>query len=612
VPKRNVGYCPRDPAFNANARKGRRESGEACGHHDATSDHVNLRRSPHNDGVWIASDTMAQRPPNVSLHAEVRRVAEYGELPCHVEGIERNTTKGTIENDRESRQEAVACPLLKQGPAGAQQSARQPEETIQELLGIAHTVRVVQGACEVFQVADPNQHAVAIEREMRIVSTGLSTAVAASLVLFSLDTCGGYLRAGDVSSRRDTAVQCSMPQIHRYYGVVHVRWELPFPTRLHAKPFLCWEPTEGTALLLCLPRIGTVKWRRNSNLVDERQLLGVRFLEEPPGAIDPHSFRQSNELTTGAELFTTEILAGAQGGFDEAHAYTVANVFLSLRERSDFDNEAPVTRASAAVNNVLGVHGLLTADGWTRPIRQSLDTYATTSSLAIIPSNWPQLAAADLLKRIELLNFASEIGQGRTMTIGAGSPDDLLQQQFEDSAMALITEHCQRRFDLTAYQQLVLSAIRRLGRREYVGAVIDAQSAVEVCVEGMLRRALLATGRSEDQVDVHVKDLGLGRRVDHLDGLSQTKGVGKRFAPSQERQAWNHQLADLRHDIVHRGRREVSFEQARQGLAAGMTAIKALEDNWPEFQPAIRWDGDYLTAEHLRENAGKLYRLFDT
>jgi hypothetical protein len=356
-----------------------------------------------------------------------------------------------------------------------------------------------------------------------------------------------------------------MAQIRRYYGVVHVRWELPFPTRLPAKPLLCWEPGEGT-----------------------------------------------NVLSTGAQLFTTEILAGAQGGFDEAHAYTIANVFLCLKTRSDFDNEAPVTRAYSAVNNVLGIHALLAADGWSRPIRQSLDTYATTSSLAVLPADWPQLAPGDLLMRIERLSFANEIGHGRTMTIGTGSPDDLLQQQFEDSVMPLLYEHCRHRFDLAPYQQLILSAIRRLRRREHAGAVIDAQSGVEVCVEGLLRRALLGVGRSEEQVDGDIENLGLGRRIEQLDRLSKAKAVEKRFEQSIERQAWNRHLADLRHDIVHRGVREVSFEQARQGIAAGMTAIKALEDNWPEFQPAIRWAGDYLRGDHLKENAGKLYRLFDT
>lgn len=198
------------------------------------------------------------------------------------------------------------------------------------------------------------------------------------------------------------------------------------------------------------------------------------------------------------------------------------------------------------------------------------------------------------------------------MTIGLGSPDDLLQGEFDDSAIAMILTHCHERFDLAPHQQLALSAIRRLRRREHVGAVIDAQSAVEVCVEGLLRRGLLAAGRTEEQVGRDIDALGLGVRIDQLDRLSKANGVEKRFGPSAERQAWNRDLADLRHGIVHRGLREISFEQARRGIAAGLAAMKTLEDNWPDFQPKIRWDGDYLRAEHLKENAGKLYRLFDT
>ena len=57
-----------------------------------------------------------------------------------------------------------------------------------------------------------------------------------------------------------------MAQIRRYYGVAHVRVELPFPTRLPTQLLTCWEPVEGAAILMCIPRVGTVLWRRNSAL----------------------------------------------------------------------------------------------------------------------------------------------------------------------------------------------------------------------------------------------------------------------------------------------------------------------------------------------------------
>jgi len=401
-------------------------------------------------------------------------------------------------------------------------------------------------------------------------------------------------------------------QIRRYYGLAHVRFELPFPTRLPARAISCWELDEGAAILMCsMPRIGTVQWRRSSTLVDERRLLRERSVEEPSAAIDLNSYRQSNVLSTGEELFMTEIHGGAQGGFDEAHAYTIANIFLCLRQKADFGDGQPLRRAYAAMNNVLGIHALLAVDGYVRPLRQSLDTYATASSLAVVPADWPQMTAADLVRKFDQLGFATEIGHGRTMTIGTGSPDDLLQGQFNDSAIAMVVANCQDLFEPAPHQQLALSAIRRLRRREHVGAVIDAQSAVEVCVEGLLRRALLAAGRTEDQVDRDIADVGLGVRIDRLDALSRAKGVERRFGPSAERTAWNRDLASLRHDIVHRGVRDITFEQARRGIAAGLTAMKTLEDNWPDFFPRIRWDGDFLKAEHLKESAGKLYRLFD-
>lgn len=403
-----------------------------------------------------------------------------------------------------------------------------------------------------------------------------------------------------------------MPQIRRYYGVAHVRWELPFPTRLVPRYLSCWEPDEGTALLLCLPRVETVMWRRQSPLVNQQELLGERFVPEPSWAVPNYGYQQSSEISTGSELFTTELISGERGGFDEVHAYTIANVFLCLRSKSD-QGEQTFLRAAAVINNVLSVHALLTADGWTRPIRPSLDAYMTMSSVATVPDGWPQLSALALLHRIEGLSFATEIGKGRTAKIGAGSHDDLLQGAFDEKNMALLAQACEQQFDLAVYQQLMLCAFRRVGRREYAAAIIDAQSAAELCVASFLRRVLLAKGQTEEEVaiDFDGRLAGLGPRIDELERHAQAGGATTHFNQSPERTRWNRELANLRHGVVHRGVREITFEQARQGISAGMGAIAKLEEMWPQFQPPMRWAGDYLKVEHLRETAGKLYRLFD-
>lgn len=403
-----------------------------------------------------------------------------------------------------------------------------------------------------------------------------------------------------------------MGQIRRYYGVAHIRWELPFPTRLAPRYMFCWEPGDGAALLLCLPRVGTVKWRRHSTIVDQKALLGGRFLSEPSEAMPGEHYFQSNNLSTGGALSTTKLLPGEFGGFDEAHAYTVANVFLCIRAKADF-SDAVFERAASAINNVMAIHALIAADGWTRPIRPALDAYATIASLALVPDDWAQMTATETLKRVDELAFGTETGNGRISKVGVGSPDDLLQAEFDPSNMAIISTCSQQQFVLTPYQQLVLSAIRRVGRREYAAAIIDAQSAAEVCVGGMLRRALLSLGRTEEQVEADFDHLygSLERRVTKLDHIAKAAGATALFGPSTAYKDWRNHLAAHRHAIVHRGVRDVSFEQARLGISAAMVAIAALEEMWPAYQPTIKWAGEYLQAAHLAENAGKLYRLFE-
>lgn len=400
--------------------------------------------------------------------------------------------------------------------------------------------------------------------------------------------------------------------MRRYYGIVHVRWELPFPSRLPPLAFACWEPVEGVALMNCLPRVGTVKWRRHSTIVSAQELLGDRYIEEPTWALPNYDYRESSLTSDQREIFTTELLAGAEGGFDEAHAYTVAHVFLCMRAKADTLNEAVISRAAAAINNVFGIHALLAADGWTRPMRPDLDSYCTLCSLAQIPESWAQMTAADALRRVSELTFPTEIGKGRTPMVGLGSHDDLLQGEFSSEHLSLLRSLCQRQLELAPYQQLLLSAIRRLGRREFASAIIDAQSAGELCVSGILRQLLLAEGESEEDVEIGFSKRGVGHHIDRLDRYEKARGTENPFGVSTHRDAWKLKLEKLRHAIVHRGLRELTFDQTRLGIAAGMSAIARLEEIWPQYQPPVRWTGDYVKAQHLTKSAGKLYRLFDT
>jgi hypothetical protein len=56
---------------------------------------------------------------------------------------------------------------------------------------------------------------------------------------------------------------------------------------------------------------------------------------------------------------STQLFRGETGGFDDAHTYTVANVWLCLRSREEFESQRLLERAEAVLNNILYVYGWL-------------------------------------------------------------------------------------------------------------------------------------------------------------------------------------------------------------------------------------------------------------
>ncbi len=188
--------------------------------------------------------------------------------------------------------------------------------------------------------------------------------------------------------------------------------------RLPPQAILCWEPQEGVATFAPLARVGMVQWRRTCPLITSERLFGDLYAPEAEHALPTHEYRM-NAVIAGKEIPAVQLTSGANGGFDEACPYTVANLWLCLRKREEFAISGLMERAAAALNNILRLHSLLAADGYTRPIRPDLDSYYTLFSLARIPEDWPQLTAHALLRdRLNDLRFESKLGEGRQHNLG--------------------------------------------------------------------------------------------------------------------------------------------------------------------------------------------------
>lgn len=398
----------------------------------------------------------------------------------------------------------------------------------------------------------------------------------------------------------------------RFFGVASVRWELPFMLRLPPRCFLCWEPQEAVATFVGFPRIGEINWGRTSSLLDSAKTLGALYQAEPARALPDYEYTAAGTID-GQDYPSMQLLPGTAGGFREIHAYTVATLFLCVNSQEEFVVDRLMARASASLNSLLSLHSFLAADGWSRPLRPDLDSYYTVFSLATVPNDWPDLDARALLMRLQELHFGNEVGRTRAHSIGLNSPDDLTIRPFEHALQAEFASRALSQTELAIHQQLLLSSLRRLRMREFNFAVIDANTAVEVCIGNMLRRAMRARGSSVEQIEGELSGrLGsLEQRIVHLDKLAKASAQpGRRFGESVVWKAWKKQLAGLRHAIVHHGRRDVMFAEAKDGIAAALRTITFIEDMFPALALPVQWGDGIAELRNVNDSAGKLLRVF--
>ncbi|MBI3047601.1 MAG: hypothetical protein HYY76_04755 [Acidobacteria bacterium] len=398
--------------------------------------------------------------------------------------------------------------------------------------------------------------------------------------------------------------------------VKHVRWELPFPLRLPPQAFLGWEPLHRVAAVCLIPGVGALQWKRQCSFLQRADVFVDPGPEPSDDEFPSHNYRLASLLArNGREVLTLELTGGRGGGFEEARPHSTANVFLVLTSQDSTNDTDLVNRAAQAINNFITLVAFMTLDGMSRPMNGDLDSYYTVISTARVPEDLGCGTAEEVLLGLDRLTFSSIVGEGRSHKVGMNSFEDLmpgaaidrppLLPQFVD----LVRD--EQRFEL--WHQLFWSSLRRLKRREYALAILDAESAFEVCVALTLRDALQRQGLTAEAADAALAaDLGrLQDRLVRLDRIAQAEGATERFIGSQAERNWRHELYDVRHDVVHHGIRELTFDVSKAGISRGLQAVERLLTLTPTFRRNFLWTQGATTLAHLRESAGRVSRLFE-
>jgi hypothetical protein len=406
-----------------------------------------------------------------------------------------------------------------------------------------------------------------------------------------------------------------MPQ---YQALAHIFWELPFPLRLPPAAFFCWEPGEGLGLFDPQPEVGELVWKRRSCLLQAGEVFAD--VGHPSQCYPEHDYLITSRLRTGREIKTAQLRRGPEGGFAEARPYSIANIFLCLRLRSDYSSPAVLERAGLALNNILDVYRFITMDPLARSVRADQDCYYTLVSVADLPGDLGDVEPRTALQLLGRLSFGSKIGVNRAHHVGLNSFDDLIAgDTIANDALRVFDTLIAGTHTLELFHQLVFSAIRRLKRKEHALSVLDAQSAFESLVAVLVAESLTAQGEALQQVEAAMVPGGrihtLQHRLEKLDRVAATQtGPGaqpRRFLGSPEESQWRIALYALRNRIVHEGLRDVPFAEAKAGLVAGLHAIYRVQQLTPSFNRAMIWSEHTLDLGHLQQSAGRISRLFE-
>lgn len=400
-----------------------------------------------------------------------------------------------------------------------------------------------------------------------------------------------------------------------FRSIIHVRWELPFPILLPSHAFFCWEPKEEVAVFVPEGHVGSLQWNRMCSLCLPEVVFGEKPLAQDPNMFSKHDYKLASVNSKSKKrVFTAELLHGPNGGFIEAKPYTVANIFLCTSSPDSINDKSITLRANAVLNNIIDIYRLLSLDPLLRPINEDTDHYYTIISEATLPKHLHNLSAREILTHIEEMTFGGEMGKGRVNKIGIDSFEDLKGNKLSSENIEFFNKAIQFEHQLELFHQLIFSAIRRLKRKEGALAIIDAQSSFESAVASMLKDGLHSKGWNDEDIKSAFEFKGrfhlLIHRLIQLEEIANEFNKINFFKSDAERE-WRLYLYDIRNEIVHGGKREVSFDEAKRGIVSGLKAIRFLNDMCPLFERKNMWSMKTLELPHIQKTSGRLSRIFE-
>jgi hypothetical protein len=131
-------------------------------------------------------------------------------------------------------------------------------------------------------------------------------------------------------------------------------------------------------------------------------------------------------------------------------------------------------------------------------------------------------------------------------------------------------------------RELYLDAQSRLATQDYRLAVIEAEILFEAWLSRYLAEHLARQGTSENDIRVRFKHKnGRPRSVTNLVTAVFKDITGFDFASTPECQRWKDDLRNIRNELVHGERRDVTEVEARRALVAATKANEVLKRGAP-------------------------------
>lgn len=397
--------------------------------------------------------------------------------------------------------------------------------------------------------------------------------------------------------------------------VVAARLPVPFCLRLPPQLFLSWDPEASVCGILSFRRLGTVSFSNGWTPPPDpsfRPEMVIDAYAPPPQEIPAHGMcmvcKTSDEKTIPSLLIST----GPRGGFSELRGYSDMIVYVVVENQLGTAEQLNV-RVFKALNRFLDVYRAVTQDPYVHRLDPALDVFLVAYRDAIVPAHLDGSSVQEILSRLGDVQHP-EGGDRYRFHYRLNTLEDLYPGPIlEPSILQEIESLAPQKYELPLHYELLFKAQEELKKRRYHIAVLEAETAFEVYIAQTLLAVAVHNGEPQPTVLAAMADYKklqlLNRRILKLDAAitehrrAQGLTAMAAFKGSPEYVEWDARLYKPRNEIIHGGRRAMTFTEARDGIEAGKKAILAIEARIPALAHRVQIAAG---VGHLQNTAGRL------